>query len=99
MKGLTVIASAYDGAEAVNMFHNINPRPDIILMDYRMPIMDGVTATREITHIDSETKIIFLSADETARDQALAAGAISFLVKPVRFTRLLKTIDDILTDH
>ena len=99
MKGFTVIVSAYDGAEAVTLFNTLNPRPDILLMDYRMPIKDGVSATQEITHIDPNTKIIFLSADETARDQALAAGAISFLVKPVRFTHLLKTIDEALENH
>lgn len=99
MKGFTVIASAFDGAEAVIMFNTLNPRPDILLMDYRMPIQDGVSATREITRIDPNTKIIFLSADETARDQALEAGAISFLVKPVRFSHLLRTIDDILKNH
>jgi len=94
-----VIASAYDGAEAVTLFNNLNPRPDILLMDYRMPIKDGVSATREITDIDPNIKIIFLSADETAREQAFAAGASSFLVKPVRFMHLLKTIDDILENH
>ena len=99
MKGISVIASAYDGAEAVILFNTLKPRPDILLMDYRMPIKDGVSATREITNIDPNTKIIFLSADETARDQALAAGATSFLVKPVRFTHLLKTIDDVLENH
>jgi two-component system chemotaxis response regulator CheY len=99
MKGFTVIGSAYDGDEAVAMFNTLNPRPDILLMDYRMPIKDGVSATREITHIDPNSKIIFLSADETARNQALAAGAISFLVKPVRFSHLIKTIDDILKNH
>jgi len=99
MKGFTVVASAYDGVEAVTVFNTLNPRPDILLMDYRMPIKDGVSATREITNIDPNTKIIFLSADETARDQAFAAGATSFLVKPVRFTYLLKTIDDILNNH
>jgi len=44
-------------------------------------------------------KIIFLSADETAREQALAAGALSFLVKPVKFVHLLQAIDTLLTKH
>ncbi|MFX0168117.1 MAG: response regulator [Candidatus Hodarchaeota archaeon] len=99
MKGFTVIANAYDGAQAVTIFNQLNPRPDILIMDYRMPIKDGVSATREITQIDPTSKIIFLSADETARDLALQAGAISFLIKPVRFTYLIKTIEDILHDH
>ncbi len=99
MKGFSVVGSAFDGAEAVELFGTLNPKPDILLMDYRMPIKDGVTATREIRGIDPASKIIFLSADETAREQALAAGALSFLVKPVKFVHLLQAIDTLLTKH
>ena len=96
MKGFDVIGSAFDGAEAVKVFNSLNPRPDVLLMDYRMPVKDGVTATMEIQSIDPTSKIIFLSADETAREQAMKAGAISFLIKPVRFTQLMQTITKVL---
>ncbi len=99
MKGFNVIGSAFDGAEAVKIFDTLNPRPDVLLMDYRMPIKDGVSATREIRSIDPASKIIFLSADETAREQALKAGAISFLIKPVRFAHLLQTITKVLDNQ
>jgi two-component system chemotaxis response regulator CheY len=99
MKGFDVIGSAFDGAEAVKMFSSLNPRPDVLLMDYRMPIKDGVSATREIRTMDPASKIIFLSADETAREHALKAGAISFLIKPVRFAQLLQTITQVLDNQ
>ncbi|MFW9831798.1 MAG: response regulator [Candidatus Thorarchaeota archaeon] len=99
MKGFQVIASALNGAQAVEIFLNANPKPDILLMDYRMPIKDGVTATKEIKQIDPTSKIIFLSADETAREMALKAGAASFLIKPVRFGHLLNTISEVLENH
>ncbi len=99
MKGIDVIASAFDGSEAVKIFGKLNPRPDILLMDYRMPIKDGVSTTKEIRQMDPASKIIFLSADETARDQALKAGAISFLIKPVRFAHLLETISEVLVNQ
>jgi two-component system chemotaxis response regulator CheY len=99
MKGINVIGAAFDGSEAVKLFGTMNPRPDILLMDYRMPIKDGVSTTKEIRRMDPSSKIIFLSADETARDQALQAGAISFLIKPVRFAHLLQTINEVLDNH
>jgi two-component system chemotaxis response regulator CheY len=99
MKGFDVVGSAFDGDEAVKLFGSLNPRPDILLMDYRMPIKDGVTATKEIRIIDPASKIIFLSADETARDMAIQAGATYFLIKPVRFAQLLNTITDVLDKH
>lgn len=99
MKGFDVVGSAFDGDEAVKLFEALNPRPDVLLMDYRMPIKDGVSATREIRSMDPATKIIFLSADETAREQAMKAGAISFLIKPVRFAQLLQTITQVLEHH
>ncbi|MFW9934241.1 MAG: response regulator [Candidatus Thorarchaeota archaeon] len=99
MKGFEVVGSAFDGAEAVKLFDTLNPRPDVLLMDYRMPIKDGVSATREIRTIDPASKIIFLSADETAREQAMKAGATSFLIKPVRFAQLLQAITKVLDNQ
>lgn len=95
MNGFQVIASAYDGMEAVDTYSKLNPKPDIILMDYRMPMKDGVTATQEIRQMNPVCKIIFLSADETARESAMLAGASSFLIKPVRFAHLLQAINTI----
>lgn len=88
-----VVGHAYDGAQAIEMFVSLNPKPDIILMDHRMPIMNGVTATREIMHMSSETKILFISADETVKKEAIDAGALAFLTKPIRSADLFAAID------
>jgi len=92
MKGCNVVASAFDGAEAVKVYSELNPKPDVILMDHRMPVMNGVEAARELKRIDPSCKIIFLSADETAKESALAAGACKFKLKPVRLVELIDTI-------
>jgi CheY-like chemotaxis protein len=84
---------AYDGAEAIEVFTKLNPKPDIILMDHRMPVMNGVTATREILHIDSSVRILFISADETVLDEALESGALDFLTKPIRSAQLFEAIE------
>ncbi len=95
--GHQVVAHAYNGLEAFKKYANLNDKPDVILMDHRMPVMDGVHATKEILRVDPHAKILFISADESAKEEALKAGAAGFLVKPVRSTMLFKEIDEVLS--
>ena len=90
------MASALNGAEAIKIYTRLDPKPDVVLMDHRMPIMDGVSATRELKRIDPSCKIIFLSADETAMNEALAAGASSFKLKPISSLELFHAIEQVL---
>jgi len=92
--GHNVVGQAYNGAEAVEIFNELNPRPDIILMDYRMPVMDGASATRKILQIDPGSRILFISADDSVRIDALDAGALGFLTKPIRSQLLFATIHE-----
>ncbi len=91
--GHQVVGHASDGAEAIEEFMKMNPRPDIILMDHRMPVMNGITATREIKHLDPHSRILFVSADDSVVDEAVDAGAVGFLTKPVRAATLLASIE------
>jgi CheY-like chemotaxis protein len=95
VRGHTVIGSAFDGDEAIQEFSKLNPKPDVIIMDHRMPRMDGITATRLLLASYPSSKIIFVSADETVRHEALEAGAVIFQVKPVRAMELFKIVDRI----
>jgi DNA-binding NarL/FixJ family response regulator len=81
---LTVTAEAGDGAEAVDLAHQ--HQPDVVLMDIRMPGMDGIEATRRITAADPAVRVLILTTfdlDEYAFG-ALRAGASGFLLKDVR---------------
>ena len=93
--GFEVCGIAYDGNEAVKMFKSFNPKPDIILMDYRMPEKNGLQATREILQIDPDTKIIFGSADTTVKEESFALGVVGFLEKPFTSQSLLNCINKI----
>ena len=84
---------AINGEEAVEMFNSFNYKPDIILMDYRMPVKNGLQATREILQIDPDTKIIISSADTTVREESLALGVVDFLEKPFTSQSLLNCIN------
>jgi two-component system chemotaxis response regulator CheY len=94
-KGMTVF-SAQSGDEAVKVFQTMKHKPDVIIMDHRMPGKDGIETTREILRLDPSVPIIFSSADETVRDKALEAGAVSFWAKPFPVSMLVNAMIDIV---
>jgi two-component system chemotaxis response regulator CheY len=96
MAGHSVVEHAFDGLEAVEKFVCLNPKPDIIIMDHRMPVKNGVETTRELIVISPTIRILFVSADESARKEALDAGASEFLCKPIRSSQFLAAIDEVL---
>ncbi len=71
-----------DGKEAVQVLETMNPRPDIIIMDQRLPLMSGIEATKEIMRMDPGAKVLFVSADLNSREDALSSGATDFIRKP-----------------
>lgn len=87
---------AKHGDEAVSMFKESHP--DLILMDIKMPRMDGLEATRLIRTYSSEVPIIALTAFafESDREKALEAGCNDFLTKPISLNALEKVLDKYL---
>jgi DNA-binding NarL/FixJ family response regulator/class 3 adenylate cyclase len=80
---IEVVGEAADGSEAVSECHR--SKPDVVLMDVRMPEMDGIEATRRLLADAAETKVVMLTTfdmDEYVYD-ALRAGASGFLLKDV----------------
>jgi DNA-binding NarL/FixJ family response regulator len=79
--GFEVVGLAADGEEAVALAHRLSP--DVVLMDLRMPITDGVAATRRLTDELPEVKVVVLTtfADDSNILAALEAGATGFLTK------------------
>ncbi|UCC92230.1 MAG: response regulator [Thermoplasmata archaeon] len=97
LKGYQVVASAYNGVEAVDMYRDMAERPDLVLMDHRMPIKNGLDAMRDILDIDSGAQVVFLTADAAVAEHAMAAGAADVLLKPFRMDVLHKAVDDVAT--
>jgi DNA-binding NarL/FixJ family response regulator len=88
----TVLGAASDGAEAVRMSREL--RPDVVLMDVRMPGTDGIEATRQLTGRADGPRVIILTTfdlDEYVYD-ALRAGASGFLLKDVTAERLFDAV-------
>jgi DNA-binding NarL/FixJ family response regulator len=79
--GVKVVGVASDGADAVRM--TLTDKPDVVLMDLRMPVMDGIRATRRIVAAGSSAKILMMTAydDDSLVREATDAGAHGYLVK------------------
>ncbi len=91
-----LVIRAYNGIEAVT--RNEEEKPDLILMDIRMPDMNGLDATRIIKEVDHETPVIAVSAyayKENIRE-AMAAGCDDFLAKPFRPEDLMNMVEKYL---
>ena len=85
-----VVGEASDGKEAIDLLEKY--RPDVVLMDARMPVMDGIEATRYIKAEWPEIRVIVLTIHAALQAEALAAGADAFLVKGCPTGELLATI-------
>jgi DNA-binding NarL/FixJ family response regulator len=85
---LEVVATAADGAAAVAAV--VEHQPDVVLMDVRMPGLDGIEATRQIVATDDGTQVLVLTTveDDEVLIGALRAGASGFLLKSVPRERL-----------
>ncbi|MDW7739141.1 MAG: response regulator transcription factor [Bacillota bacterium] len=89
---LTTLGTAANGREALNLCRQLGP--DIVLMDIRMPEMDGVEATRYIAEECPDTKVIILTTfdDDELIIKAMQAGAKTFLLKDLPSEKLFETI-------
>lgn len=91
---LTVVGEAGTGAEAVAMAESL--RPDVILMDLRMPDVDGVTATERILAALPNTRVLVVTTYESDADilRAVEAGAAGYLLKDASRAELAEAVRD-----
>ncbi len=91
---LKLVGEAKNGVEAIHLCRQV--KPDVVLMDLKMPVMDGVAATRAILTSCPDIKIIAMTSFDEAElvHDVLAAGAISYLLKNISADELAKAIRD-----
>ena len=82
-----------NGKDAVEKYKNHSEKPKIIIMDHRMPVMNGFEAMIEILKMDNKIKIIFASADTAMKDASISMGAIAFLSKPFKIEELISLVN------
>ena len=90
---IEVVAAVGDGAAAVAA--TLEHRPDVVLMDYRMPGLDGVEATTQLLAQIPDLRVVALtaSADEGQRAELLAAGAVACLGKDEELDAIVAAIE------
>lgn len=95
--GVPVSFVADDGVDALAMFKECRPKPQVVLMDNRLPGMNGIDVTKAIIMSEPDTRVIFLSGDAGVRDEAIKAGAFRFLEKPAGIRDIIEAIESALT--
>jgi DNA-binding NarL/FixJ family response regulator len=97
--GIEVVGAAANGAEAIELADLWSP--DVVLMDLRMPRVDGVEATRRIRERHPETQVVVLTtyADDESILAALAAGAIGYLTKNASRSDIQRAVESAAAGH
>ncbi len=97
-KGITVVGEASNGPEAVAMAKKL--KPDVILMDIKLPMMDGVAATRIVRKECPQTNVLILSSyeDEAHVTEAIQAGANGYLSKMLPASELVHALKTFTAD-
>ncbi|MFX0030870.1 MAG: response regulator [Candidatus Hermodarchaeota archaeon] len=93
--GFEIVDTAFNGKSAIEKYNNLKEKPDIVLMDHRMPIKNGLDAMAEILRVNNHVKVIFASADISIKQKALSIGACAFLDKPFNMRKLLSVIQQV----
>jgi response regulator NasT len=97
-QGYLVIGEAGDGQSAINLAREL--RPDLVIMDIRMPDMDGITAAETLTQ-EKLAPVLLLTAfgDKPLVDRAKEAGVVNYIVKPLRESEVTPAIEVALTRY
>lgn len=90
--GFVVLGEAGDGQEALAVVERV--RPDVVLMDLSMPVLDGIAASRELTARGSGARVLVLTSftDRARVHEVLAAGAIGYVLKDCEPSQLLDAV-------
>ncbi len=94
--GMTVAGEAADGQEAVVLYNE--KKPDVVLMDITMPVMDGIEALKKIMQQDPSGRVIMCSAlgQNKYIIQAIQYGARDFIIKPFKPERILSAVSKVM---
>ena len=87
---MIVVGEAINGMEAIDKVQELNP--DVVLLDIRMPGMDGIEAARHLDLLDDAPAVIFTTAFDEYAIQAFDARAVGYVLKPIRRERLFKAL-------
>ena len=93
--GIEVVGQAGNGREAIELAQSL--RPDVVLMDVSMPVMNGLEATRELRHRSPETRVLILSMHDNREYmvELMQSGARGYILKDVSAAEMVKAIETV----
>ena len=91
IKNVSIVAEAKNGIEAIDLA--LQTKPDLMLLDIRMPVMDGIEAAQHAQKLAPKPHIIFTTAFDAYAIKAFDLNAIDYLLKPIRLERLQTAIN------
>ena len=94
--GHRVVDQSLNGEAALKFYISQERKPDLVLIDHRMPLMSGLELAREILATNPGQRVLFLSADESIREDVRALGIGNFLEKPSDLKTIRKAVTDSL---
>ena len=86
-----VVGEAADGTQALHLVQTVEP--DLLLLDIRMPGMDGIEVARHLARLDAPPAVVFTTAYDSHALAAIEASAVDYLLKPIRRERLSRALD------
>jgi len=94
--GYTIVGEAENGVEAIQKVKEL--RPNVVMMDIVMPIKDGIAATAEIKHSNSDLKVVMCTSvgQEEKMKQAIKAGADGYITKPFQGQKVVEALQGVL---
>jgi DNA-binding NtrC family response regulator len=88
--------TALDGPEAIDKLKNANPRPGVVVIDYRLPSMNGLELMKEVLAMEPAIKVLFISGDDSIRQESIDTGAAVFLKKPSSIKVIAETVRELM---
>ena len=98
LEGHKIVGTAHNGSDAIKDISKLKKYPDVIILDHRMPVKNGLDTLKEMKEykIIAKSKILFITADPTVREEASKLGVTTFIQKPFSIIKLGKMISDIV---
>ncbi len=90
-----VIAKVTSGIDAIEKYRLLSKKPDVVLVDYRMPDKNGIEIIKEILKIDDNAQVIMVSGDINIEEECIKQGAKMFIKKPFNYYQLVDGINKV----
>jgi two-component system response regulator YesN len=96
--GHAVVAQSLNGDSALRLYRSLESKPDVVIIDHRMPIMSGLELLQQMLKECPGQRVLFLTADDTVKDKVRDLGVDAFLEKPAEIEVIRSTLRSLLTE-